>query len=109
MNDLAPDPRWLDGRVALLGDACHAVQPNLGQGGGQVFVCSTVASLTAISLRLFFGNQYDLLHLLQAIESAFVLGLELAKVRLASNLLCNGQMCLLTHKPNSVSCSQSSD
>mmetsp|Transcript_23817 Transcript_23817/g.66076 ORF Transcript_23817/g.66076 Transcript_23817/m.66076 type:complete len:552 (+) Transcript_23817:178-1833(+) len=49
VNDLAPDPRWVDGRVALLGDACHAVQPNLGQGGGQ------------------------------AIESSFVLGVELAK------------------------------
>jgi len=26
---------WTKGRVALLGDAVHAVQPNLGQGGGQ--------------------------------------------------------------------------
>merc|ERR1712013_386150 len=26
---------WTRGRVALLGDAVHAVQPNLGQGGGQ--------------------------------------------------------------------------
>jgi len=49
VNDLAPDPRWVDGNVALLGDACHAVQPNLGQGGGQ------------------------------AIESSFVLAQELAK------------------------------
>lgn len=35
VNDLLPDPRWVDGRVALLGDSAHAVQPNLGQGGGQ--------------------------------------------------------------------------
>ncbi|CAG9465903.1 unnamed protein product [Pedinophyceae sp. YPF-701] len=40
VNDLAPDPRWVDGRVALLGDACHAVQPNLGQGGGQAIESS---------------------------------------------------------------------
>ena len=33
--DVLPDPRWVDGRVALLGDSAHAVQPNLGQGGGQ--------------------------------------------------------------------------
>ena len=33
--DVLPDPRWVDRRVALLGDSAHAVQPNLGQGGGQ--------------------------------------------------------------------------
>jgi zeaxanthin epoxidase len=33
--DVIPDPRWVDGRMALLGDSAHAVQPNLGQGGGQ--------------------------------------------------------------------------
>jgi zeaxanthin epoxidase len=33
--DVLPDPRWIDRKVALLGDSAHAVQPNLGQGGGQ--------------------------------------------------------------------------
>eukprot|EP00191_Tetraselmis_sp_GSL018_P009373 CAMPEP_0177598644 /NCGR_PEP_ID=MMETSP0419_2-20121207/12488_1 /TAXON_ID=582737 /ORGANISM="Tetraselmis sp., Strain GSL018" /LENGTH=665 /DNA_ID=CAMNT_0019091161 /DNA_START=142 /DNA_END=2140 /DNA_ORIENTATION=+ len=42
VNDLAPDPRWVDGNVVLLGDACHAVQPNLGQGGGQAIESSFV-------------------------------------------------------------------
>ena len=47
VNDLAPDPRWIDGNVALLGDACHAVQPNLGQGGGQVGPFFVFAILSA--------------------------------------------------------------
>ena len=41
VNDIIPDPRWVDGRMALLGDSAHAVQPNLGQGGGQAIEART--------------------------------------------------------------------
>lgn len=33
--DRAPLPRWTDGRVALLGDSCHAMLPFLAQGAAQ--------------------------------------------------------------------------
>ena len=42
---------WADGPVALLGDACHAMMPNLGQGGGQAMedahcICDKLKNLT---------------------------------------------------------------
>lgn len=65
VNDLAPDPRWVDGSVALLGDACHAVQPNLGQGGGQVRTtppryCPKPGTFHCLGAHLTTFHVYDL-------------------------------------------------
>jgi 2-polyprenyl-6-methoxyphenol hydroxylase-like FAD-dependent oxidoreductase len=35
LYDFAPIARWSENNVALLGDAAHAMTPNLGQGGAQ--------------------------------------------------------------------------
>lgn len=35
LYDRRPDPVWADGRVALLGDACHAMLPYQAQGASQ--------------------------------------------------------------------------
>ena len=42
--DLAPLKSWVRGRVVLVGDAAHAVMPNLGQGGAQAIEDSWVLS-----------------------------------------------------------------
>ncbi|MCX2933771.1 FAD-dependent monooxygenase [Mycobacterium sp. CVI_P3] len=42
LRDRSPSPRWVNGRVALLGDAAHPMLPFLGQGGNQAIEDGTV-------------------------------------------------------------------
>ncbi len=44
--------RWSAGKVAILGDAAHAIPPNIGQGGG-------CAMMNALSLAVYLDREHD--------------------------------------------------
>jgi 2-polyprenyl-6-methoxyphenol hydroxylase-like FAD-dependent oxidoreductase len=50
--DLIKLKRWSAGRVALIGDAAHALPPNIGQGGG-------CAMMNALSLAVYLDREKD--------------------------------------------------
>ena len=51
MSDIIPLPKWVDGRVALLGDAAHATTPNLGQGA-----CQAIEDAFVLANEIFVSN-----------------------------------------------------
>ena len=53
--------RWSSGRVAIIGDAAHALPPNIGQGGG-------CAMMNALSLAVFLERYDDVPAALEAWE-----------------------------------------
>ena len=44
--------RWSAGKVAIIGDAAHAIPPNIGQGGG-------CAMMNALSLAVYLDREHD--------------------------------------------------
>lgn len=50
LREIAPLETWVRGRVALLGDAAHAMLPNLGQGG-----CQAIEDAEALASSLAGG------------------------------------------------------
>lgn len=61
--DLIKLKRWSAGRVAIIGDAAHALPPNIGQGGG-------CAMMNALSLAHYLDREADVPTALDAWERA---------------------------------------
>ena len=59
--DLIRLKRWSAGRVAIVGDAAHALPPNIGQGGG-------CAMMNALSLAVYLERENDVATALAAWE-----------------------------------------
>ncbi|MGH6672367.1 MAG: FAD-dependent oxidoreductase [Xanthobacteraceae bacterium] len=59
--DLIKLKRWSGGRVAIVGDAAHALPPNIGQGGG-------CAMMNALSLAVYLQREDDVTTALAAWE-----------------------------------------
>jgi 2-polyprenyl-6-methoxyphenol hydroxylase-like FAD-dependent oxidoreductase len=61
--DMLKLKRWSAGRVAIVGDAAHALPPNIGQGGG-------CAMMNALSLAVYLERENDVAAALQTWERA---------------------------------------
>jgi len=59
--DLIRLRRWSAGKVAVIGDAAHALPPNIGQGGG-------CAMMNALSLAVYLDRERDVSAALEAWE-----------------------------------------
>merc|ERR1712087_18243 len=79
---------WTKGNVALLGDAIHAMMPNLGQGGCQALEDALIISeeLTAVSSRAELSHALSTYRNRRLTRSAAVQGLS----RFASDIIIRG-------------------
>jgi hypothetical protein len=64
--DRVPIMEWTKGRVALLGDSAHAMQPNMGQGGCMAIEVKSID--TIISIRINITSPWFLFFSLTPVE-----------------------------------------
>jgi zeaxanthin epoxidase len=90
LYDRPPSVRkpWTDGRVAMLGDAVHAMMPNLGQGGCQAIEDAYVIAqeLVSVTKRSQVADKLKTYQNRRLVRSAAVQGLS----RFASDIIIRG-------------------
>mmetsp|Transcript_21029 Transcript_21029/g.27625 ORF Transcript_21029/g.27625 Transcript_21029/m.27625 type:complete len:524 (+) Transcript_21029:103-1674(+) len=79
---------WSDGYTTLIGDACHPMMPNLGQGGGQAMEDGFILAreLAQVSSRLEIPNKLQQYYKKRIMRTSIVQGLS----RFASDIIVTG-------------------
>ncbi|KAF8438427.1 hypothetical protein L210DRAFT_3543852 [Boletus edulis BED1] len=71
LHSLRPLPHYVDGRVALLGDAAHAMEPHFGAGAGQAMEDAYVLGHLLTHELTHLGNVADALKMYEEVRLPF--------------------------------------
>lgn len=88
--DLAPLKSWTRGRIVLVGDAAHAIMPNLGQGGAQAIEDSWVLS-EMLATSKSFEEAFTRFQIMRQARARKIAGMSRDLAKISS--LCNTTLC----------------